>query len=394
MHDFACYIRLNDANKTLDGVFAMMKIMLLTNCASYKLPLMLNILVLMYLRESKHPVWHLFQTECSLFNEEICERSLSSLAQVIQSDTMRYKLQHMNDMYRLTKNRSLLLKFFREVTSTSRSTWEGLKLDDDDVQAAIVHLKLTIRKIATNQYQHYTGDPGEWTNIVTATRTLANVSTPLWYKKSTLVELKKVLGRVRSSIVGCNFSNTFEVYGSDSKDVEVDMKIPGDDLESAEMPDMPVELESPADFIHDDANVADEGELDSDSENDMLDAKHSERSPVTLPSSALDSKLSSLQPAPTRAISFRGTIKGPRAVRKPTLERPMSVAQVRSVIRELTADLEGPSSQPSSGRPQRAAAPVRGQFMSSLQTPEIVEGDVVIPPSPPVKRKRGKQKGK
>jgi hypothetical protein len=82
VHDFACHIRMDDWIEVFKGTLGMLKIILMTNCAAYKLPTVLHVPLLLNMREINHPVWRLFQHLCSLSNEEICERSLSPLARM------------------------------------------------------------------------------------------------------------------------------------------------------------------------------------------------------------------------------------------------------------------------------------------------------------------------
>jgi hypothetical protein len=96
------------------------------------------------MREINHPVWRLFQHQCSLFNEEICERSLSSLAQVVNVDTQRHDIKHMTETYRLLRHRTVLMQTMNSMLGRMRTTWEGIRLDDGDIRLTVVFLLGTI----------------------------------------------------------------------------------------------------------------------------------------------------------------------------------------------------------------------------------------------------------
>ena len=377
---------MDDWTHVFMGSMAMLKIILITNCSASKLPTVVNFIILLHLREVNHPVWRLYQHQCSLFNEEICERSLSPLAQVVNSDTQRHDLKHMTDAYRMLRHRTVLMQTMNEMLGRVRTTWEGIRLTDPDIQIAVLHLRSVIRKLVVNQYRHYTGKPEDWVNAAAAQTTLACGMPVHFFRPSTTDELQKVLVNVYDRIVRADFASTFEVSGASlSVDPSIERKVSdGDDDADGGAPVVVLEADDIADTVY-------EGEdKSSDAESESKEAKGDHKG------GSNSFKKSDVKQRGNRRMpdahmpahpqrQFRRTHIDPKRIAlEPVM--PVPLAEVQSIVALLT-DQKAVVPKPAAVRPRRAA-PIAGQFAPGLQNIEILDRDSLVPMSPPAKRKR------
>jgi len=378
---------MDDWTHVFMGSMAMLKIILITNCAAYKLPTVVNFIILLHLREVNHPVWRLYQHQCSLFNEEICERSLSPLAQVVNSDTQRHDLKHMTDAYRMLRHRTVLMQTMNEMLGRVRTTWEGIRLTDPDIQIAVLHLRSVIRKLVVNQYRHYTGKPEEWLNAAVAQTTLACGMPVRFFRESTSEDLKRVLGNVYARIVHADFAGTFEVSGAGvAQDPSIERNVSeGDDDTEGGGADVALEADDIADTVYE----GEDKSTDAESKTKELKGDHKGASRSVQKSAPQQRGLRRMPdahlPAHPQRQFTRTHIDPKRTALEPVLSVPL--AEVQSIVASLT-DQKAVVPKPAAVRPRRSAAPIVGQFAPGLQNIEILDRDSLVPISPPARRKR------
>lgn len=364
------------------GYLSLMKIILTTNCAAYKLPTVSNFVVLMYLRRTNHPIWQLFMAQCSLFNEEICERSLSPLSSVIQRDTQRHKIEHLEKQYRLTRRYSRLHSVLNEMSERKReATWEGIRLDDQDVTLTVVYLRSMIRKLVAGQFVHYTGAPGDWVSAVVARTTWANVRPEQFFRADTSALFAIVLRKIYVKIINSDFSNGFEVDGKNVDDGDVA------DIEREEDAKSPTGIDD--NMVDDIADRVDDVASDeSDSNGDSgEDKKHGSVPSVSrLLVSQKRARGGAGAGRDTMVSRVGGKRRGPNVMVSEKKARgpvsPLQVDAVPGLVASLTEEITHHPRELAARRPHRAAAPIVGQFQSIVQNIQIEENGHLVPISP------------
>ena len=374
------------------GTLRMLKIIIMTKCAAYKLPTVLNVLVLLALREVNHPIWRLYKHQCSLFNEEICERSLSPLAQVVNIDTQRHDLKHMSNTYRLLRHSTVLMQTMNRMLGRVRTTWEGIRLDDADIGLTVVHLKGVIRKLVNNQFRHYMGKPEDWVNATTAQSTMDTHLAPKFFKDRTIDELKKILESVKTRIVDCEFSNTFEVHGDQIDRTGDEREEEATDLDGPP-PDVPLDLgDEIADTIYEgEDKESDVPPLSQESDEDRLEdtKKRPLVGKVRIPGVLRASK-----PRTGAGPSIEGHRSLAQFLRPAISSAAIPIDEVKSLVESLSQEVKAVAPIPRPTRPHRTAAPISGQFVPIAQNIEIMDMGNLVPMSPPAKSRRRAKKPK
>ena len=79
----------------------LLKVFLCLGSDCYEKGLLFALAQLHYLMENNHPVWQLFDTAHTLFNEESGEMSFSLLQRFMSKDTLKADFEHLNAKYKL-----------------------------------------------------------------------------------------------------------------------------------------------------------------------------------------------------------------------------------------------------------------------------------------------------
>ena len=87
---------------------ARMVICLDGNIRGYQKSMMMQLLLLMYQKQHESPQWKMLVGSVSVFNEEAGEASFSVLSRVCLGDTLKSNFEHMDKMYQLTRQYSVL----------------------------------------------------------------------------------------------------------------------------------------------------------------------------------------------------------------------------------------------------------------------------------------------
>jgi hypothetical protein len=149
----------------------------------------------------------------------------------------------MTETYRLLRHRTVLMQTMNSMLGRMRTTWEGIRLDDGDIRLTVVFLLGTIRKLVANQYRHYMGKPEEWVDAVCSQSASACHLPPVFWKSTTVAELKKVLVNVHRRVINCDFSNTFEVHGDGADSTAPAVLAPDVDEEGDDAASVPLVCE-------------------------------------------------------------------------------------------------------------------------------------------------------
>jgi len=142
----------------------------------------------------------------ALFNEEVCEAQLSSLARYVANDFTKHDGVALNRQFLMTSRvRGLLSKdreqYDRGVARAAR--WRHT-LDEDcpDLIETTSFFRGLVRKLAAgNQFMVYTGDPKQWKNSKFASATCQSLDTPLWDVPDTGSYVQTMIARAKNESV-------------------------------------------------------------------------------------------------------------------------------------------------------------------------------------------------
>jgi len=100
--DYGIFIKLDTAEGYLLHLGRMLKMFILLGCKEYAECVAMHMNTLAYMNIQKTPAWRLIVNHFNCHNEELGEISLSVLSRAMLGDNHKHKLQHINDMYKLT----------------------------------------------------------------------------------------------------------------------------------------------------------------------------------------------------------------------------------------------------------------------------------------------------
>lgn len=125
-------------------------------CSEYIRGMIIHINVLAHLERVNHPVWTMWKTNVSAFNEEAGELSFSVLARMTNANASRSDLKLANAKFRLIRTQlttadDLECDLSRHQQG-SRHHHQSLKVDCPDVLATAAHFQLVIRQMVANTF--------------------------------------------------------------------------------------------------------------------------------------------------------------------------------------------------------------------------------------------------
>lgn len=141
----------------------MLKIFLVTRCREYTYGTLAAILVLLHLRDIKHPVYDSLEMFPGLLNEEPGEISLGVLARLQPSTQVQQSQQLMSENYQLIPRLSRVTATMESICGISNASgYMTIKPTGGDLSSAVEFFRKTIRELRSKQFRHYTGDPSSW----------------------------------------------------------------------------------------------------------------------------------------------------------------------------------------------------------------------------------------
>jgi hypothetical protein len=108
-------------------------------------------------RNKGHPVWKMFQSNASAFNEECGEISFSVLARGLGRGGIQSDLKVVDGRYRLVRGRMLTAAMLKEDLFTVDTADKGrtVKVECDEVQATTDHFRRVMVAIKRGCHRHY-----------------------------------------------------------------------------------------------------------------------------------------------------------------------------------------------------------------------------------------------
>ena len=130
------------------------------NHRGYQKSAMMQLLLLLYQKRVNLPTWQMAVGSISVFNEEAGETSFSRLAQVVLGDTLKADFEHMDKMYKLTREYATTSDVYREEQGrTKRKNGYYLLTDKNTEKATVAMFMLEkIRAITLNNFTEYQGE--------------------------------------------------------------------------------------------------------------------------------------------------------------------------------------------------------------------------------------------
>ena len=111
------------------------------NIRGYQKSMMMQLLLLMYQKKNESPQWKMLVGSVSVYNEEAGESSFSVLSRVCLGDTLKSDFKHMDKMYQLTRQYSVLSDSIQDEKGRSKRENGFLLLTDrlTEVLCSLVH---------------------------------------------------------------------------------------------------------------------------------------------------------------------------------------------------------------------------------------------------------------
>jgi hypothetical protein len=126
--------------------------------SEYRNALMLNLIMLTWLRKTRHPVWDMLCCDVTVLNEEKGESSLSVLARALRSKSIRSDCSVVNNRYFLTRSQMMLARELKvDLSCSADQKWHGRRVDadGDDVTSCAMYFKGVVRSMRAGTWRHY-----------------------------------------------------------------------------------------------------------------------------------------------------------------------------------------------------------------------------------------------
>ena len=100
--DYGIFLKLDTADGYQLQLGRMLKIFILLGCSEYAECTAMHMNTLAYMKIHDTPTWRLIVNHFNCHNEELGEMSFSVLSRAMLGDNHKHKLDHMNEMHKLT----------------------------------------------------------------------------------------------------------------------------------------------------------------------------------------------------------------------------------------------------------------------------------------------------
>jgi hypothetical protein len=219
-------------------------------CSEYIRGMLCNFNVLHHLFTVKHPVWRMFETNPSAFNEEAGELSLSVLARLTSSTPSQSSLSQLNNKYRLIRlqlqcAQDLNVELSRHSASNSHHHQRISPLCDDVVATGVYFSKI-IRQMVTNCFKPAGDEVPEFKDNHVVPPQLVPVlgSTVQWlsHSPSAASQMRALSSKASSKTEANWMQNLMHAWDDDAdqplpRDVN-DVDLPGTDSDTPSEPNL------------------------------------------------------------------------------------------------------------------------------------------------------------
>jgi hypothetical protein len=188
---------MNDIYRLLLQVF---RIFLATQAPEYRAGLMLWLLHIEFLKASQHPGWKLLSVCPSLLNEEPCEISLSHLARLHWTTSVRSSPDLLSFHYRLLPSAIRVRNAFMPEYHASSSSVHCIPDDAKEVNTTATFMESLIRRLEAGQFTHYLGTPGAWTSAMDADKVAGNQLPESYLPEDEGKQFDEVLRRLKKTM--------------------------------------------------------------------------------------------------------------------------------------------------------------------------------------------------
>lgn len=137
-------------------------------------------LILTHWQKHNHYSYRMMLSNMGIYNEELGEIGFSILSRVVLGDHCKNDFEHMDRMYKLLPvYRDLKNEVLKDnAVSTSLSWRHKIDCQGDEVQAATVFFKKSIRLIQHNTFRSYSHDMRTYSTAITATSAMSATTIP------------------------------------------------------------------------------------------------------------------------------------------------------------------------------------------------------------------------
>lgn len=214
------------------------RILVLTLSSNYAKVVLHFLSLLLWLRDSKHPLWSVFLTEASCFSEELGEISLGTLARMLVGDPMRSSIQHTRMIYLLQRQ---YVSVFSQVTEEAdvdvQASYEFADIKSAEGKLIFSFISLYIQRNLGKKYYIYSGKYPQWKSSAAChdLHVVAPVNMLIPSSSSWAIALG-FLTKFKHEITGRRWSEALLVEHRDRKVAQPD-PIPEPQLEDIDEPD-------------------------------------------------------------------------------------------------------------------------------------------------------------
>ncbi len=175
----------------ITATFRLLKVLML--CAGvhgsheYRVALTLHLLLLVWLKQTDHPVWRMLVADPNVINEERGELAFAVLARGLASYPGRSDIDRVRTMFMMTKNQIDLCKDIVEDVygDDDDEHWkQRVRHESQDYATVLAHFKNVVRQMKAGTWRHYSLDK-KITKFTDAAHAREHLVTPsdvnVWY---------------------------------------------------------------------------------------------------------------------------------------------------------------------------------------------------------------------
>jgi len=158
--DYGIFLKLDTADGYQLQLGRMLKIFILLGCSEYAECTAMHMNTLAYMKIHDTPTWRLIVNHFNCHNEELGEMSFSVLSRAMLGDNHKHKLDHMNEMYKLTAlYRNVCGEMKVQVGHLYKKEHSNRNVDmrGPEVRRISRYMREVVRSFHDNSYTQYDG---------------------------------------------------------------------------------------------------------------------------------------------------------------------------------------------------------------------------------------------
>jgi hypothetical protein len=203
VQDYYLAMRLNDLRASLKSLYRLfivsvyLKNVKIPNKGTphdYPKMILSYLLVLEYWRSVGHVSIRMMKNNTMIVDEEFGEMCFGVLARCVLGDTCKSSFEHVSKMFQLLPMyRGIKDEINKDTRSNSIAWRHKVKPDSEEVAAASIFFKRTIKQIVENKYKSYDGSPASLNSAATAAQCTTTDYIPLIVDPQVVVDQVPIL---------------------------------------------------------------------------------------------------------------------------------------------------------------------------------------------------------